>query len=284
MTPSPGSRRSPPSPPQGARESKSKMFTLSRGRGWSAAAHSPAGAGRVRSSFTGQAENVVEETKALVDYDVDDVCNRFAAIYTGAISDVLDEMGYRHQVLPSAIQALVPGQRVSGVAMPVEGQSTESQDPEEIYIPILQMLGDLKQGDVIVSQPHDHVSAHIGELSAESAKFRGARGAVIDGGARDIEYILRLGFPVFCRYRTPQDVIGRWKLVAYGHPVQIGEVKVHRGDFVVGDQDGVVVLPREVTLAVLRKSEEVVSTENLVRKAVLKGVHPVDAYRTYGRF
>jgi 4-hydroxy-4-methyl-2-oxoglutarate aldolase len=227
---------------------------------------------------------VEEKEGQIVDLDVDDVCRRFSVIYTGAISDVLDEMGHRNQVLPSSIQALTMEQRVAGVAMPVEGEPTDSQDPEEIFIPILRMLGDLKNGDVIVSQPHDNLSAHIGELSCETGKFRGARGAVIDGGARDIDYILKLGFPVFCRYRTPADVMGRWKLVSYGKEIQIGQVLVRRGDFVVGDKDGVLVVPREITLQVLEKSEEVVNTENLVRKAILQGVHPVDAYRKYGRF
>ncbi len=129
-------------------------------------------------------------------------------IYTGAISDVLDEMGYRHQVLPAGNQGLTIDQQVAGVAMTVEGEPTDSVDPEVIFIPILQMLGDLKPGDVIVSQPHDNLSAHLGELSCETAKFRGARGAVIDGGARDIDYILKLAFPLFCRYRTPADVSG----------------------------------------------------------------------------
>ena len=101
-----------------------------------------------------------------------------------------------------------------GHAMPVAGEPTDSVDPEEVFVPVLKMLGDLKPGDVIVSQPNDGVSAHLGELSAESAKFRGARGAVIDGGTRDVEYILKLGFPVFSRYRTPQDILRRWKLTA----------------------------------------------------------------------
>lgn len=219
-----------------------------------------------------------------VSYDVEDVCARFSVIYTGAISDVLDEMGYRYQNLPSSIQGLTIDQKVTGVAMPVEGEPTESQDPEVIYIPILRMLGDLQKGDVIVSQPHDEKSAHLGELSSEAAKFRGARGAVIDGGARDIDYILRLGFPVFCRYRTAQDVVGRWRLTSYGQPIRIGEVRIRRGDFIVGDKDGVTVIPREITLDVLAKAEEVVNTENLVRKAILEGVHPVDAYRKFGRF
>ena len=219
-----------------------------------------------------------------VNFDVDEVCRRFSVIYTGAISDVLDEMGYRNQVLPPAIQGLTMDQKIAGVAMTVEGQPTDSVDPEVIYIPILQMLGDLKCGDVIVSQPHESLSAHFGELSCESARFRGARGAVIDGGARDIDYILKLGFPVFCRYRTPTDVVGRWKVVSYGQPIQIGGVGIERGDFIVGDKDGVLVIPKEITLQVLEKSEEVVNTEDLVRKAILQGVHPVEAFRKYGRF
>jgi 4-hydroxy-4-methyl-2-oxoglutarate aldolase len=227
---------------------------------------------------------VEERDDQIVDFDVDEVCRRFSVIYTGAIADVLDEIGLHNQVLPSSIQALTMDQRVGGLAMPVEGEPTDSQDPEEVYVPILQMLGDLRNGDVLVSQPHDNVSAHLGELSCETAKFRGARGAVIDGGARDIDYILKLGFPVFCRYRTPADVMGRWKLVSYGKEIKIGEVAIRRGDFIVGDKDGVLVIPRERTLEVLEKSEELVNTENLVRKAVLEGVHPVDAYRKYGRF
>lgn len=220
----------------------------------------------------------------VVDFDVDNVCQRFSIIYTGAISDVLDEMGYHNQVLPAEIQGLSIEHRVAGLAMPAEGEPTESQDPEEIFVPVLKMLGDLVPGDVIVSQPHDSISAHIGELSTEAAKIRGARGAVIDGGARDIDYILRLGFPVFCRYRTPRDIAGRWRLTSYGQPVQIGIVTVHRGDFVVGDKDGVLVIPRDITLEVLRRSEEVMGTEDLVRKAVLQGIAPLEAYRKYGRF
>jgi len=227
---------------------------------------------------------VKEDTNTTAAFDLEDVCRRFEVLYTGAISDVLDEMGYRHQVLPTSIQALEMGQLVTGLAMPVEGEPTESTDPEEVYIPLLKMLGDIRPGDVIVSQPHDEVSAHLGELSCETAKFRGARGVVIDGGARDIDYILKLGVPVFCRYRTPSDIMGRWKLTAHGHSVKIGQVTVRRGDFIVGDKDGVLAIPREITLQVLEKSEEVVSTENLVRKAILQGVHPVDAYRKYGRF
>ena len=63
-----------------------------------------------------------------------------------------------------------------------------------------------------------------------------------------------------------------------------GKLGSSRGDFIVGDKDGVLVIPKQITLEVLEKSEEVVNTEDLVRKAILEGVHPVDAFRKYGRF
>jgi 4-hydroxy-4-methyl-2-oxoglutarate aldolase len=211
--------------------------------------------------------------------------DRLAAIpYTGAISDILDESGYHHQALPYQIQPLTRGATLAGRAMTVRGEKTASTDPEEIFIPFLAMLGDLGPGDVIVSQPNDNLAAHLGELSAETAQYRGARGAVIDGGVRDTSYIERLGFPVFARYRTPIDIVGRWRLTGFGDPIEIGGVTVRRGDFVVGDDDGVLIIPYEVAPEVIARAEEVIKTENLVRTDILKGVHPVEAFRRHGRF
>ena len=211
--------------------------------------------------------------------------DRLAAIpYTGAISDILDELGHHHQVLPHEVQARCGGGTVSGRAMPLLGEPTDSRDPDVVFVPFLRMLGDIEPGDVLVSQPSDDRSAHLGELSAETAKYRGARGAVIDGGVRDAAYIERLGFPVFARYRTPMDIDGRWRLVRYGEPIEIGDVRVARGDYVVGDDDGVLVIPSGIAEEVITRAEAVVDTENLVRKAILEGVHPLDAFETYGRF
>ncbi len=210
---------------------------------------------------------------------------RLAAIpYTGAISDILDEMGVRGQVLPPEIQTLCPGHTVAGRAFTILGEPTTSTDPEVIFVPFLRMLGAIQPGDVLVSQPNDSVSSHIGELTSETAKYRGARGAVIDGGARDTQYIQNLGFPVFARYRTPRDIVGRWRLVDYNVPIQIGGTLVRSGDFVVGDRDGVLIIPVEIAEEVITKAEEVVRTENLVRKAILEGMLPIDAYEKFGRF
>lgn len=214
-----------------------------------------------------------------------ELIDRLAAIpYAGAVADVLDEMGLTRQVLPHSIRPLVEGWKVAGRALTILGRPSTKADPDEVFPPLLTMLGDVKPGDVLLSQPNDNVAAHLGELSAETAKYRGARGAVIDGGARDTDYIFRLGFPVFCRYTTPKDVLGRWELEAYNVPITVGDVTIEPGDYVLGDRDGVVVIPAALAEEVIGKAEEVVSTENLVRKAILQGVHPLEAYRRYGRF
>jgi regulator of RNase E activity RraA len=214
-----------------------------------------------------------------------DLIDRFAAIpYTGALSDIMDEMGFTNQVLPKEIQAVRPGQTLAGRALTVTGERTLLHTRDEYYRPFLKMLGDIRPGDVVVTQPNDDTVAHFGELSCETAKFRGGRGVVINGGMRDVEYAMKIGFPVFCRYLTPLDTIGRWRLVDYNVPITIGTVLIESGDYVVGDRDGVVVVPQTVAGEVLEKAEECVRTENLVRKAILEGAHPVAAYEKYGRF
>jgi regulator of RNase E activity RraA len=213
-----------------------------------------------------------------------EMIERYEKIYTGAISDILDERGKRNFALPHTLQPLMPGQRITGIAMPVLGKQSVNKDPDEVYIPLLKMLGDIQPGQVIVTQANDMVSAHLGELSAETAKYRGCRGAVIYGGIRDTDYMINLDFPAYSLYKTPLDVLGRWELVDYNCEVVIEGVRVRPGDLIVADRDGVLVICQEIAEEVLLESEEVVATENLVRKAILQGVHPAKAYETYGRF
>jgi len=210
---------------------------------------------------------------------------RLSAIpYTGALSDILDEHGFPNQVLPAEIQSLAPSMTVAGRALTILGEPTRSMDPEIIFLPYLRMLGDVRAGDVLINQPQDNVAAHLGELSSETAKLRGARGAVIDGGGRDTDYIRKLGFPLFARYKTPRDIAGRWRLVDYNVPITIGSVEIRPGDLVAGDHDGVIIIPQAVADEVVTQAEALVNTENLVRKAILEGVHPVDAFNQFGRF
>jgi regulator of RNase E activity RraA len=124
----------------------------------------------------------------------------------------------------------------------------------------------------------------MGELSAETLKNKGVLGYVVDGGCRDTEFILKIGFPVFFGFYTPSDIVGRWIPDRFGEPITIGAVTICDGDYLLGDRDGVVVIPRAVAEEAVTRTEQVVQTENKVRSAILGGMDPVEAYLKYGKF
>jgi 4-hydroxy-4-methyl-2-oxoglutarate aldolase len=211
--------------------------------------------------------------------------SRFGALYTGAITDVLDRLGFRRQTLPAELTPLRPGLHLAGPAYPVRGQARAGAEYEVTIRKVLEMLGSVPRGHVVVYETNDAASAHLGELSVTSLKTRGCAGAVIDGGCRDIELILREDFPVFARYTTPQDCTVRWELLEHGDvAATIGGVQVRLGDYVVADHDGIVAVPREAVAEVLTEAEAKVATESGIRDAVRAGMLPLEAYERFGTF
>jgi regulator of RNase E activity RraA len=215
---------------------------------------------------------------------LENLLQRFSSIYTGAISDSLDQLGYKNQVLPKELKGLTTDAKFCGTALTVRGEATHSEDPEVVFVPMLKMLGDVKKYDVVVSQPNDDTCSHLGELSATTIKARGGVGAVIYGGVRDVDYIHKLGLPVFHLYTTPADIVGRWCLKDYNVPIRIKNVTIHPGDIIIADKDGVLAIPREIAEEVLNRAEDLVNTENHVRSDVINGVHPLDSYYKHGWF
>lgn len=213
-----------------------------------------------------------------------DLCERYEQIYTGALTDVMDDLGLVDQTLDPSISPLTDGMRTAGIAYPVVGRPNHGIDDEENIRNILRMFGDAPEDSVLMYDTNDDRSAHIGELSVTSLKARGCRGAVVDGGARDVAYILERDFPVFARYNTPADAVPRWEILEWGVETVVGGVHVAPGDVVVGDDDGVVVVPETDREEVLHEAESLVDTENEVRDAVRNGELPIDAYEKYGEF
>ena len=127
------------------------------------------------------------------------------------------------------------------------------------------------------------VSARLGELSVTSLKSRGVAGCVLDGGCRDVRFILDEGFPVFCAHTTPEDSTWRWGRgdTGFDHR-RLGAIEPE--DWVVGDDDGVVVVPRAIAESVLAEAEKKAATESQVRVAVRDGMTPLEAYERYGTF
>ncbi len=124
----------------------------------------------------------------------------------------------------------------------------------------------------------------MGELSAETLQFRGVRGYIVDGACRDVDFILAMGFPVCFRHYTPKDVVGFWLPDAMDVPIVIGDVTIRPGDYVLADRDGIVILPGGRAEAIVAAAEAAINTENLIRKAILGGMNPQEAYLKYGKF
>ena len=212
---------------------------------------------------------------------------RFAAIYTAALADVLDARGHHDQTLPADIRALARGTRVAGPAYTVKGGAAANASADaydQAIRKVLEMLGEIPAGHVAVYACEHDVSAHLGELSVTSLKARGVAGCVLDGGCRDVRFIVDAGFPVFCRYVTPEDSTWRWQLEATQVPVTVGRVRVEPGDWIVADDDGVVVVPRAIAEDVLAEAENKAATESEIRAAVRDGMLPLEAYERYGTF
>jgi regulator of RNase E activity RraA len=146
------------------------------------------------------------------------------------------------------------------------------------------MLGDVPPGHVPVYATNDYSCAQFGELSATALAAKDSPGVVLDGGTRDVEFIERAGFPVFCRHTTPLDSVPRWEAVEWGHEVEIGGVHVATGDWLLADADGVVIVPALRRDEVLAQAGQVVGAENQVREAVREGQTPLEAYNRFGKF
>lgn len=216
--------------------------------------------------------------------DANNLTERLSALYTGAVHDVLRAMGHANCVLPNEIAPLDPTRKVAGEIYTVSGHIDQTLDPHDTLVQWTGLLSKAPGGKVLVCQPNTHMVALMGELSAETLLHKKVRGYVVDGGCRDVEFILKIGFPVFCSFNTPADIVARWVPDRFGEPVTIGTVTISSGDYILGDRDGVVVLPQNIAGDVITQTEQVVSTENKVRSAILSGMDPQEAYLKYGKF
>ena len=175
----------------------------------------------------------------------------------------LHEAGQKIGALPSAIHPLLPTMRVCGQALTVHS-------PPGDNLWLHRALAVSQPGDVLVvfaSNAHEH--GYWGEIMATMAQARGVAGLVIDACVRDGALLAEMGFAVFSRGLCMRGTGKDFGAIGWiNHPVPIGDITVHAGDLVVGDGDGVVVLPRERAAAIVaaaqkRENEEAAILERL---------------------
>ena len=213
-----------------------------------------------------------------------ELAERLAHTYTGVVYDVMRDAGREVRTLQPDIRPLLPDVKLAGRVFTVAGEIDETLAVHQTMLAWTGLLEQAPAGHVVVCQPNDSTIAHMGELSAETLQLRGVRGYIVDGGCRDTDFLREIRFPVWRRYDTPADVRGRWAPTATGEPVEIGGTRIETGDFVLADQDGVVLIPGEDAEEITAAAEEALQQENLVRAAIREGTPPQQAYLKYGKF
>lgn len=209
-------------------------------------------------------------------------------LYTAVVGDIMDKMGLLHQFLSPQIKPLNDGSFVIGRAMTVleadvfGEESNQNPVLKKPFGLMLQALDDLKKNEVYICSGASPSYALWGELMATRAIKLGAAGAVVDGYSRDTNGILDLNFPTFSYGRYAQDQAPRGKVIDFRVPLEIKGVRVNPGDIVLGDIDGVCIVPSEAEEEVFRLAIEKARGEKMVQKKIQEGMSAKEAFETYG--
>ncbi|UFN48365.1 RraA family protein [Roseomonas sp. OT10] len=199
-----------------------------------------------------------------------EILARYEKLYTGAISDVLREHVLMDQALPGYLQVLRPEKTVAGFAFTVKSApSTRVSGELTFRTHMLEQIP--REAFIVWDTTGDTEGTLWGGVMTATAVGMGVRGAVIDGGIRDTAQILQKDFPIFYKYRSPNGSLGRCLISHYQVAVKIGSVWVRPGDIVVGDIDGVIVVPRGIAMAVLERAEQILGNEKEIFRWVAEG-------------
>ncbi|MGE0799057.1 MAG: RraA family protein [Lautropia sp.] len=215
-----------------------------------------------------------------------EIRERYLRVDTSNVADALDTLGRFDQSLaPEFAPFPSTAGRLAGWAYTIRGQMTPyplGGDPDKMKA--CQGLG---PGDVSVWSGDGEGICYLGELIALGMKERGCTGALIDGGIRDIRWMAEHQFPVYARYRTPTQSIGRWKVNAWQVPVTLRgattrQVRIAPGDFILADEDGVIVVPRDLAVQVLVEAERLTAVEVEIRSELKTGLSLSEVLARHG--
>lgn len=203
-------------------------------------------------------------------------------LYTAVISDALDALGFRNQAITTQFTAYTGINKLVGRAKTTLWADVYSED-ERPYELELQAVDSCKPGDIIVCAASGSVRSGIwGELLSTAAMNSGCAGALVHGAIRDISKMSDISFPVFATSQCPYDSLHRQKVIDLDVTVEIAGVKIKPDEIIFADEDGIVVIPKEVEEEVIRLALEKVGAENITRDAIKAGMKASDAYLKYG--
>lgn len=203
-------------------------------------------------------------------------------LYTAVVADVLDSLGYRNRCLGPHIRALTDSAKIAGRVLTLRAREVneEVEEPYKLEMAAIEAAGD---GDVLlVDAGYDRSCGFWGELLTTACLAKGIRGIVMSACTRDLWALKEVSFPVFGIGATPADSKGRLDVVEIGGTIEIDGVSTRTGDLLLGDQDGVVIVPHEVADEVMALARAKIAAENTVRDELAAGIPVSEVFRKHG--
>lgn len=211
-------------------------------------------------------------------------------LYTAVIGDIMDKMNLKHQFLPPQIRPLKEEMFITGRAMTVleadcfEELSPGSNNPlmNKPFGLMLEALDNIKPEEVYICSGASPSYALVGELMMTRIKMCGGVGAVVNGYSRDTSGIYKTEIPVFSYGPYAQDQAPRGRVIDYRVPIEMNGVRINPGDIIIGDIDGVCVVPQNHEQEIITRALEKARGEKAVLNAIKGGMSAVEAWDKYG--
>jgi regulator of RNase E activity RraA len=207
----------------------------------------------------------------------------FRFVEVASVADAMEQLYGQQAYMAHDMRPLAPT-KFAGPAVTVQLKKEEHKDGAAASQGMLDAIDAAPAGSVYVMVVEDGVNyAGIGGLMATAMKYRGFAGAVIDASVRDTPQIRKLQFPVFSRGVAPSTTINHYRVTGVNVPVTCAGVRVHPGDIVTADEDGVAVVPRDKWGDVLKKAQELDDTEHRMYPFIEKYRSIREAVKQFGR-
>ena len=205
------------------------------------------------------------------------IVDRFIDSYAAAVSDAADVVGLGAVCMDSGIRPVSTNKRVVGFARTAKIARAAANHPydEEQVVTFMTLASRANQYDVMVIDMAGATDCSgWGQIVTRIAVNQGAVGTIVDGTVRDMADVDTLDFPVFARGRHPGTLRGRLNVEWIGESVKCGGVTVHHGDLIIGDGDGVVVIPQDRMEEVAVATEEIVAADLWWEERLKEGKDP----------
>ncbi len=210
---------------------------------------------------------------------MESILNEYSNLYTCAVSDAIDELGFESGFIDTGIRPMWPGARLLGFAGTMKMIPSEEPLDRNIIARLVKFLRKTPKFPIIcVDMSNQMIAAGLGQSTSRILMKLGFRGGLVDGPIRDLAQVIDLKFPIFARGIISSSIRGRMAidLESVMEPIQCGERKIKTGDLIFGDINGVVIVKSENIETVLEKAKEMISTDKWWFEQLEKGRKPED--------